>query len=104
MASDRAPSTSQPTEGSLVTFLVLAVVPVGAAFALCAATEQLLFTLVGFLGPAVAYLTPVRRCRWQIVALWCIAAAAAAYTVALGTMASWWPDWLIFDDEDFTSE
>jgi hypothetical protein len=57
------------------------------------------------LWPLVALLTPVRRSRWRMNVLWVLAAALAVQLiVTLVASSGYWPEWLMFDDEDYSPE
>lgn len=97
----RAPLT--PEERRLPLFLVLALFSMVTPQAAVRA-DQPAAIMAAFLGPLVASLTPVRGTRWQVAALWCLAATSVAWhLLAVAAAEGMWPDWLMFDDEDYSS-
>lgn len=54
-------------------------------------------------GPLLALLTPVRRSRWRMIILWVLAVAELVHLyLAFLASGGGWPDWLMFDQEDYS--
>lgn len=63
------------------------------------------FPGAAFVGPLVAFATPVRASRRMMTVLWVLASIITALYVILlvAAVTDHWPSWLMFDSEEYAT-